>query len=69
MKIVVISILRVYQVLISPFLPANTCRFTPTCSQYAVDAVQKYGVIDGIWRALKRIGRCHPYHPGGYDPA
>jgi len=69
MKIVVISILRVYQVLISPFLPANTCRFTPTCSQYAVDAVQKYGVIEGIWRALKRIGRCHPYHPGGYDPA
>ena len=66
---IVVGFVRVYQILISPFLPPNTCRFTPTCSQYAIDAVSKYGVLSGSWRALKRIGRCHPFHPGGYDPA
>lgn len=66
---VVIAMLRVYQAILSPLLPPNTCRFTPTCSQFAIDAVRKYGVLRGLWRALKRIGRCHPYHPGGYDPA
>jgi putative membrane protein insertion efficiency factor len=64
-----VVIIRGYQLLISPILPPNTCRFTPTCSHYAIDAVRKYGVISGSWRALKRIGRCHPFHPGGYDPA
>jgi putative membrane protein insertion efficiency factor len=66
---VVVAILRAYQAILSPLLPPNTCRFTPTCSQFAIDAVRKYGVLRGSWRALKRIGRCHPYHPGGYDPA
>lgn len=66
---VVIAILRAYQAILSPLLPPNTCRFTPTCSQFAIDAVRKYGALRGSWRALKRIGRCHPYHPGGYDPA
>jgi hypothetical protein len=69
MKQLVLFILRAYQLTIAPMLPPNTCRFTPTCSHYAMDAVRKYGVLSGSWRAVKRIGRCHPLHPGGYDPA
>jgi putative membrane protein insertion efficiency factor len=69
MRQAVVLLLRGYQVIVSPMLPPNTCRFTPTCSQYAIDAVLRYGVFSGAWRALKRIARCHPYHPGGYDPA
>jgi hypothetical protein len=69
MKHVAILFIRGYQLVVSPLLPPNTCRFTPTCSQYAIDAVAKYGVRKGAWRAVKRIGRCHPFHPGGYDPA
>jgi len=64
-----VFVVRLYQMLIAPLLPPNTCRFSPTCSQYAIDALQKYGVLSGSWRALKRIARCHPFHPGGYDPA
>jgi len=69
MKAIVLATVRAYQLLVSPFLPANTCRFYPTCSQYMIDSVQNYGVVKGVWRGLKRIGRCHPFHPGGYDPA
>jgi putative membrane protein insertion efficiency factor len=69
MKQAVIFLVRGYQFIIAPLLPPNTCRFSPTCSQYAVDALEKYGVLSGSWRALKRFGRCHPFHPGGYDPA
>jgi putative membrane protein insertion efficiency factor len=69
MKSVVIILIRAYQLVISPFLPPNTCRFYPTCSQYAIDYVNKHGSLKGSWRALKRIGKCHPFHPGGYDPA
>ena len=69
MKSVVITLIRAYQLTISPLLPPNTCRFYPTCSQYAIDAVRKYGSLKGSWRALKRVGKCHPFHPGGYDPA
>ena len=47
---------------------AYTCRFYPTCSQYAYEAISKYGVIKGGWMAIKRICKCHPFHPGGYDP-
>jgi putative membrane protein insertion efficiency factor len=65
----VIAALRAYQLVVSPLLPPNTCRFSPSCSQYAIDAVLLYGVPGGLWRALKRIGRCHPFHPGGFDPA
>jgi putative membrane protein insertion efficiency factor len=68
MRTVLIVFLRVYQILISPFLPPNTCRFYPTCSNYAVDAVRKHGAPKGFWLAVKRVARCHPYNPGGYDP-
>jgi putative membrane protein insertion efficiency factor len=69
MTIVLTYVLRAYQMLVSPLLPANTCRFHPTCSQYAIDVIAKYGALRGSLRALKRIGKCHPFHPGGFDPA
>ncbi len=60
--------IRFYQLTISPFLPPS-CRYTPTCSQYALEAIDRYGIIKGSWLALKRFGRCHPFskHPH-YDP-
>jgi putative membrane protein insertion efficiency factor len=67
MKKLLISLLRAYQYAISPLLGRN-CRYFPTCSEYAVDAVQKYGAIKGGWLSAKRVCRCHPWHPGGYDP-
>jgi putative membrane protein insertion efficiency factor len=69
MKQVVILLVRGYQVLISPLLPPNQCRFVPTCSAYMIDAVNKYGVLRGVVKGIGRILRCHPFHPGGYDPA
>ncbi|MCW2278280.1 hypothetical protein EDD73_11452 [Heliophilum fasciatum] len=60
--------IRFYQRYISP-LRGPSCRFFPTCSQYAIDALQKYGVVRGTIKAIGRILRCHPFHPGGYDPA
>lgn len=62
-----ISLIKFYQVAISPLKPAS-CRFYPTCSEYAVQAVAKYGALKGAWLALRRVGRCHPFNPGGYDP-
>ena len=56
-----------YQRIISP-LKMPTCRFYPTCSQYCIEAIQKFGVIKGVWLAVRRILKCHPFHPGGYDP-
>ncbi|MCE2393078.1 membrane protein insertion efficiency factor YidD [Candidatus Poribacteria bacterium] len=67
MKILLIYAIRCYRKLISPLFPP-TCRFYPTCSQYALEAVTKYGAIRGGWLALKRLSKCHPYHPGGYHP-
>lgn len=64
---VVLGIIRFYQKFISPALPPS-CRFTPTCSQYTYEAISKYGVVKGGWLGMKRISRCHPFHPGGYDP-
>lgn len=58
---------RGYQIFISPLLGAH-CRFTPTCSAYFIEAVEKYGPIKGSWLGIKRILRCHPGNPGGYDP-
>jgi len=64
---VAVGLIRVYQRLLSPLLPA-VCRFTPTCSHYAVGAIERYGVVRGGWLAVKRIARCHPWNRGGYDP-
>jgi putative membrane protein insertion efficiency factor len=69
MKSLVLFMLHSYQTFVSPMLPPNTCRYYPTCSSYAIDAVSKYGVVKGAWRAMRRVARCHPFHPGGYDPA
>lgn len=66
-KGVLIILIKLYQKFISP-LKKPTCRFYPTCSQYAVEAVDKYGALKGSWLALKRLLKCHPFHPGGYDP-
>lgn len=63
----VILPIRVYQRVISPLF-GPTCRFVPSCSQYTVDAIEEYGIVRGIWLGLLRILRCHPFHPGGYDP-
>ena len=60
-------LIRAYQVLISPLFPAS-CRFTPTCSSYALTSIERYGLFKGGWLAAKRIGRCHPWSPGGHDP-
>ena len=62
-----IFLVRIYQRLISPLLPAS-CRYTPTCSHYTVEALQKHGLFKGGWLALKRIGSCHPWGGSGYDP-
>ena len=62
-----IALIRAYQYLISPLLGPK-CRFTPTCSQYGIEALSKYGLIKGSWLTLKRIARCHPWGGHGYDP-
>lgn len=62
-----LSIIRLYQLTLSPFI-GNQCRFYPTCSHYAADAVATHGVCRGSWLALRRLLRCHPFHPGGVDP-
>jgi putative membrane protein insertion efficiency factor len=62
-----IGLVRLYKYLISPLLGQH-CRFHPTCSTYFIEAVRKYGAIRGAWRGFRRICRCHPWHPGGFDP-
>lgn len=62
-----LALIRGYQRWISPGLPA-ACRFTPSCSQYALEAIQKYGALKGSWLAARRLGRCHPFHAAGHDP-
>jgi len=61
-------LIRFYRKNISGLKPYPTCRFTPTCSEYAYEAVSKYGLVKGGWLAFKRILKCNPFHPGGYDP-
>ncbi len=66
-RLILISLIRFYQLFISPlFSPA--CRFTPTCSQYGLEAIQKYGALKGLYLTIKRLLHCHPFCDGGYDP-
>jgi putative membrane protein insertion efficiency factor len=67
MKTPLLWLIRVYQYLFRPLLGQN-CRFAPSCSDYARDALLRYGALRGSWLALRRVLRCHPFHPGGYDP-
>ena len=67
MKLLLILLVRGYQVALSPLLPA-ACRYYPTCSHYAIEALEKHGALRGGWLAVKRIARCHPFRPGGFDP-
>jgi putative membrane protein insertion efficiency factor len=67
MKYILMGIIKVYKLLISPLFP-NSCRFYPTCSEYSYEAIKKFGSIKGGWLGVKRISKCHPFHPGGYDP-
>ena len=67
MRKIALIFIRIYQNTISRVTPPS-CRFTPTCSHYTYEAIEKYGFLKGGWMGLKRISRCHPWHPGGYDP-
>ena len=67
MKSLLVALLRGYQYVFRPLLGSN-CRFYPSCSDYAMEAITKHGAIKGSWLAAKRVARCHPYHPGGFDP-
>jgi uncharacterized protein len=67
MKAVLLLMLRGYQYAIRPLMGAN-CRFFPSCSDYAREAVERHGAAKGAWLTTRRLARCHPYHPGGYDP-
>jgi len=67
MKKIAILFIKFYRLFISPLKPP-TCRFVPTCSEYALQAIEKYGITRGGSMAIRRISRCHPFHPGGYDP-
>lgn len=67
MKWLVLGLLKAYRYLISPMLGQN-CRFYPSCSEYATEAVERHGVVRGGWLATRRICRCHPWNPGGHDP-
>jgi hypothetical protein len=66
-KTIALLLIRFYQKLISPMLPSS-CRFFPSCSEYTYQAIEKYGVLRGGWLGVRRVGRCHPWHPGGFDP-
>ena len=67
-KKLLILMIRGYQIFLSPLKVRTHCIYTPTCSQYAIEALQKYGVLKGTWLAVRRILRCHPWAEGGYDP-
>lgn len=65
-RLVVVGLIRLYQLLASPF--PSPCRHTPSCSSYAIEAVERHGVVRGSWLGARRILRCHPFHSGGFDP-
>jgi putative membrane protein insertion efficiency factor len=63
----VIGLINTYRYILSPVIPSR-CRYLPTCSEYAIEAINKYGLRKGIWKAIKRVGRCHPWGGSGFDP-
>lgn len=67
-KRILILLIKFYRKYLSPLKKTPTCIYTPTCSMYALEAIQKYGALKGVFLAVKRILRCHPFHKGGYDP-
>lgn len=67
MRWLLIRFIHLYRLVLSPWV-GNQCRFYPTCSQYMETAIERFGVIRGVWMGLKRLGRCHPWHEGGIDP-
>ena len=67
MRHVLIALLKGYKLGISPWLP-SACRYYPTCSEYMMEAIARHGAARGLWMGIKRLGRCHPFHAGGYDP-
>ena len=67
MRFVLKFLIRAYQVALSPLLGQN-CRFYPSCSHYAIEAIEEHGALRGAWLSVKRISRCHPWHEGGFDP-
>jgi len=67
MKTLLLGLLRAYQYVVRPLLGAN-CRFYPSCSDYACEAIERHGAARGMWLTARRVARCHPYHDGGYDP-
>ncbi|QFZ91714.2 membrane protein insertion efficiency factor YidD [Synechococcus elongatus] len=67
MKLLLMVLIQFYRRWISPLTPAS-CRFYPTCSQYGLEAIDRFGPLKGSWLTIRRILRCHPFHPGGYDP-
>lgn len=67
MKYLLMGLVQLYKWLISPLFPSS-CRFYPSCSSYAHEALHKHGAVHGTWLSIKRISRCHPFHPGGFDP-
>ncbi len=67
MQTVLIALLQGYKSFVSPWLP-SACRYRPTCSEYMLEAIAAHGAMRGVWMGLKRLGRCHPFHEGGYDP-
>ena len=67
MRQILIALIKLYRYAISPYL-APSCRYTPTCSSYAIEAVERFGIFRGSWMAMRRISRCHPWHEAGFDP-
>lgn len=68
MSVIAISLLKFYQRFLSPVFPPNSCRFYPSCSSYSLEAFSKHGFLRAMWLTVTRVGRCHPFHPGGFDP-